>query len=86
MMIRNKKDEYFLNEYEVSEGVKTELVGLFDSEDEAKETALLYGITFVSFDSGVAVYETTENAQTVIDRGKEKGYAPLSINRTVTAD
>ena len=58
-----------------------ELIGLFESEQEAKNVADLYGITFVSFDTGVAVFSTDENPYDVIERGQENGYPPLATNQ-----
>lgn len=60
--------------------VESQLMALAESEEEAKEIAELYGIELVSFAEGVAVYETTENPQDVINRGTENGYPQVYIN------
>ena len=39
-----------------------------------------YGIEFVSFENGLALFRTEENPFDVIARGKENGYPELSIN------
>ena len=71
--------------YKTDEMGRTELIGLVSSIEEAKKTATQYGIDFVSFDSGVAVFATTEDIDKVIARGRENGYIELSPNyiRTV---
>lgn len=61
---------------------KTEpLMALPESEEEAKKIAEQYGITFVSFQSGVATYYTDEDPWQVIDKGIENGYTPLYLNQ-----
>lgn len=57
------------------------LMALVESEEAAKEIAEQYGITFVSFQAGVATYYTDEDLQQVISRGEENGYTPLYLNR-----
>lgn len=57
------------------------LMALPESEEEAKEIAEQYGITFVSFQSGVATYYTDEDPWEVIDKGIENGYTPLYLNQ-----
>lgn len=71
--------------YKIDEMGRTELVGLVSSIAEAKEVATQYGIDFVSFDTGVAVFATKEDINKVIARGKENGYVNLSpnYNRTI---
>lgn len=58
------------------------LMALAESEEEAKTIAEQYGITFVSFQSGVATYYTDEDPQQVIDRGVENGYQALYLNQS----
>lgn len=71
--------------YKIDEMGRTELVGLVSSIEEAKEVATQYGIDFVSFDTGVAVFATKEDINKVIARGKKNGYVNLSpnYNRTI---
>lgn len=56
------------------------LMAMVDTEEEAKEIAELYGITFVSYDNGIAVYQTDEDPMQVITRGQENDYPQLSLN------
>ncbi|MBD5489703.1 MAG: hypothetical protein HDR13_13090 [Lachnospiraceae bacterium] len=72
-------------EFELAPGdiSKTEpLMALTESEEEAKAIAEQYGITFVSFQSGVATYYTDEDPWQVIDRGVENGYQALYLNQS----
>lgn len=55
-----------------------------ETEEEAKEIAEQYGIEFVSFENGFALYHTEEDPFEVIARGEENGYPPLSVNFTRT--
>lgn len=66
-----------LGEMPIAENSLTTLV---DSQEEAQGIAELYGITLVSFENGVAVYQTEEDPFEVIARGDENGYPQLSIN------
>lgn len=67
-----------------------ELMALVETEEEAQSIAGQYGIEFVSYSDGVAVYKTEEDPAVVISRGEEKGYPPLYLNLTrstmITAD
>lgn len=56
------------------------LMATVTTEEEAKEIADLYGITLVSFEYGVAVYQTEEDPMKVITRGQENDYPQLSLN------
>lgn len=56
------------------------LMTLTDSEESARVIAEQYGITFVSFQEGVATYYTDEDPNQVISRGEENGYPTLYIN------
>ncbi len=60
--------------------VANELICLVQSEQEASELAELYSISLKSFTNGVAVFTTEEDLQTVIDRGKKKGWKELYKN------
>lgn len=51
-----------------------------DSEEEARTIAEQYGITFVSYNNGIAVYQTDEDPFQVIVRGQENDYPQLSLN------
>ncbi|MBQ8592536.1 MAG: hypothetical protein IJ485_07310 [Lachnospiraceae bacterium] len=57
-----------------------ELMTTVDNEEEAKEVAELYGITFVRYADGIAEYTTDRALEEVIAEGEEKGYPILSIN------
>lgn len=57
------------------------LMTLAESEEEAKQIAEQYGITFVSFQSGVATYTTEEDPLQVIERGEKNGYPELYLNQ-----
>lgn len=61
-----------------------ELMALVETEEEAQSIAEQYGIEFVSYSNGVAVYKTEEDPAVVIARGEEKGYPPLYLNLTRT--
>lgn len=56
------------------------LMATVDSKEAAEEVAELYGITLVSCENGVAVYQTEEEPMQVIARGQENGYPQLSLN------
>lgn len=56
------------------------LMATVDTEEEAKKIAELYGITFVSYKNGIAVYQTDEDPMQVITRGQENDYPQLSLN------
>ncbi|MCD7725120.1 MAG: hypothetical protein LUI12_06160 [Clostridiales bacterium] len=66
-----------------SSGVVSEsepLMALAESEEMAKEIAGQYGIVFVSFQNGVATYDTDEDPEQVIARGEDNGYPTLYLN------
>lgn len=56
------------------------LIALVDTQEEAQKIAELYGIVLVSYENGVAVYQTDEDPFDVIAGGEEHGYPQLSIN------
>ena len=56
------------------------LMASVDTQEEAEEIAEQYGITLVSFENGIAVYQTEEDPYDVITRGQENGYHELSVN------
>ena len=65
-----------------SEAAGTEsLMALIDSEETAMEMAEQYGITFVSFEDGVATFHTDEDITQVIEKGEKNGYPPLYIDQ-----
>lgn len=65
------------------EAVNKTLVGLAETEEEAEKIAELYNIELLTFSTGVAVYKTEEDLNTVIKRGKDNGYPELSVNHSV---
>lgn len=68
-----------------SQGGVLRLMCLADSEDEAKKAAEGYGITFVSFEQGVAVFETTDDFKTVLARGEGKDLPQISVDNEIHA-
>ena len=56
------------------------LMAIADSEEAAEEIAELYGITLVTCENGIAVYQTEEDPMQVISRGQENNYPQLSLN------
>lgn len=57
-----------------------ELVGLAESEEAALELAQAYEIELISYNLGVAVFQTDKSYTEITAIGKEKGLAELSIN------
>lgn len=55
-----------------------------ETEEAAREIAEQYGIEFISFENGIALYHTEEDPFEVIARGQENGFPQLSINFTRT--
>lgn len=64
------------------EGIIAEqqLMAMVETEEDAKEIAEQYEITFVSFSDGIALYQTDEDPAEVIARGQEQGYTQLYLN------
>lgn len=58
----------------------TQLICIAGSEEEAKEIAEQYGITFLRFNAGIATFETSEDPQEVMQRGIDNGWTELSLN------
>ena len=56
---------------------KYQLMALVDSEEEAQELAELYGVDFMNYSYGVAMFSTEEEPDEVIKRGVENGWKPL---------
>lgn len=61
----------------------TEMIALVHSEEEALEVGKQYQIEFMSFSEGVAVFSTEKNPDELIALGKENGYVPLSVNKSL---
>lgn len=53
------------------------------SEEEAKIVAEQYGIEFVEYVEGVAIFHTDSDPKAVIKEGSEKGLVPLYLNYKV---
>lgn len=51
-----------------------------DTQKEAEDIAEQYGITLVSYENGIAIYQTEEDPYDVIARGQQNGYHELSVN------
>lgn len=62
------------------------LMAAAETEEQAQEIAEQYNIKLVSFENGIAVYNTEEDPFEVIARGEENGYPQLSINFIRTID
>ncbi len=56
-----------------------------DDEAAAKEIAGLYGIAFVAYAEHIATFDTEEDVNAVIARGRQNGWPALSINGETTA-
>ena len=57
-----------------------ELIASCKDEKEAQDIADKYGIEFVDYSWGVAVFHTEEDPVSVINRGKKNGWPVLSVN------
>ncbi len=68
------------SQVEMLEVAENQLMALVDTEEQAKEIAAQYGIEFVSFENGLALYHTEEDPFEVITRGQENGYPQISVN------
>ncbi len=55
-----------------------------ETEEEARKIAEQYGIEFVSYENGFALYHTEEDPFEVVARGEENGYPQLTVNFTRT--
>lgn len=76
VFIKNTPSETMQEENFVSD----ELIGTADSEEQAKQTARLYGIELVEYLDGIALYRTQEDPRDIIKLGEENGYPPLALN------
>lgn len=57
-----------------------ELVGAAESEEAASELAQDYEIELISYEQGIAVFQTDKSYAEITAIGKEKGLVELSIN------
>lgn len=62
-----------------------ELMALAASEDEARETAGIYGIEFVSYENGVAVFHTEKDPYEAVTEGRKNGWPDIEVNIVVSA-
>lgn len=62
------------------------LMALVNTQEEAEELAGQYDIELVSYEDGIALYQTEEDLYAVIARGEENDYPSLSINYVRTID
>ncbi len=60
--------------------VENQLICSAETEQEARRIAELYGISLLSFDYSVALFETEEDLDAVIARGEENNWPPLQRN------
>ncbi|MBD5518425.1 MAG: hypothetical protein HDR07_08020 [Lachnospiraceae bacterium] len=67
-------------DFEQTEIADNPLMALTETEEEAQGIAEQYGIDLVSFENGLALYQTNEDPFEVIARGEKNGYTKLSIN------
>ena len=68
------------SQVEMLEVAENQLMALVDTEEQAQEIAAQYGIEFVSFENGLALYHTEEDPFEVITRGQDNGYPQISVN------
>ena len=61
--------------------IPDELVGLFDTEGQARDAAELYGIELLSYDNQVAVFRCEGDPKALIEQGEANGWPQLSLNR-----
>ena len=66
--------------FEQTEIADSPLMALVETEKEAQSIAEQYGIDLVSFENGLALYQTNEDPFEVIAKGEKNGYTQLSIN------
>lgn len=59
----------------------SELVGSFESEEQAQSAAELYGIELVSYEYEVAVFRYEGDPEALIEKGEKNGWPELSVNR-----
>jgi hypothetical protein len=59
------------------------LVAMVGSEEEAQEIADACGITLISYQYGIATFDTAEDPEEVVKRSAEKGYPQLELNYEV---
>ena len=64
--------------------VPGQLMGEAETEEEALEIAGLYGIELIRFRNGIAVYQTDEDLDTVIERGRANGWPALEKDGLLT--
>ena len=60
---------------------ENELVGVFETEQQAQEAAELYGIELESYSYQVAVFIYEGDIMELIELGQKNGWPPLSLNR-----
>ena len=54
-----------------------------DSEEEAKQIAELYGITYEGYQNGIGRYTTTKEPNELFKMGNENGYPPLELSQKI---
>ena len=63
-----------------SEKITWQLISDAQSKEDAEEIAAMYGVTFLEYLDGAALYETEEDPLEVIRRGEEQGYPQMWVN------
>ena len=71
-----------VGEIPVRSSASVELMGIFNSEDDARSAAKQYGIEFKDFEEGVAVFiiDDGRSASDIIEEGKKNGWPELAVN------
>lgn len=65
--------------------VENELIGIFDTEEEADAAAELYGIELMSYGNQVAVFRCECDPDELIGQGEANGWPQLSLNHRFQA-
>lgn len=69
-----------ISDFGQTEIADSPLMAVAETEEEAQRIAEQYGIELVSFENGLALYQTNEDPFEVIAKGEKNGYTQLSIN------
>lgn len=64
----------------IAEAVPLELVGVVESEEEAKSLAESYGIELIRYAEGIATFQTDKTYEEIKRIEKEKSLPELAIN------
>lgn len=78
------KQKYAKNIMHDSDSAVKELIGIFDTREEAQFAADQYKIELKSYSNRVATFIVEEPLSEVMQRGEKLGLAPLYINHEYT--